>query len=85
MPCGVETTRQIVETIRTADKPLTIKDICHILNRSRSVVRDGMTNIKEIGYDLDVKAKTPRLVGRPELTYAIRPEVFGQPDYFGPK
>lgn len=74
MPCGVETTRQIVETIRTSDKPLTIKDICRILGKTRSVVRDGMANIRDIGYGLDVKSVTPRRVGRPELTYTIRPD-----------
>lgn len=77
MPCGVETTKRIVETIAQSDKPLTIIELATILNRPRPTIRDGINNILETG--------TPRLtvrhvraagrMGRPERSYAIRSDA----------
>lgn len=74
MPCGVETTRQIVETLRQSSKPLTLIELSTMLGRTHSTIRDGINNILETGTpQMSVHpVRIPGRKGRPERAYLIQ-------------
>ena len=73
MPCGVETTKRIVELLRAMERPMTVTEISKSLGIQRSLARHGVDNLLDLGVPplLTTELRIPGRQGRPERAYSL--------------